>query len=170
MNISDSISHFLRNNSSIFRRLEAHREKRHLRKIGMKASIERIYYENGWGSGESVSGPGSTLKQTENMRKELPGLLRTINAKVMLDVPCGDFHWMSQVDLPVTKYIGADIVPALIDENRKLVLQNPGAERHGIIRRDRTICLDLYGQLVIIENLTHTRVFHPIGHFLNLFD
>lgn len=37
----------------------------------------------------------------------------------MLDVPCGDLHWMSQVELPVEHYIGADIVPAIVRDNQQ---------------------------------------------------
>jgi hypothetical protein len=37
----------------------------------------------------------------------------------MLDIPCGDFNWMKNVDLSTVKYIGADIVDELIDENNK---------------------------------------------------
>jgi hypothetical protein len=36
----------------------------------------------------------------------------------MLDLPCGDFHWMAQVSLPVRQYIGADIVEPLIAKNQ----------------------------------------------------
>ena len=36
----------------------------------------------------------------------------------LLDVPCGDFGWLSTVDLGVS-YTGADIVPALVDENER---------------------------------------------------
>jgi hypothetical protein len=33
-------------------------------------------------------------------------------------LPCGDFHWMSEVKLPVAHYIGADIVPRLVETAR----------------------------------------------------
>jgi hypothetical protein len=36
----------------------------------------------------------------------------------MLDAPCGDFFWMSQVNLPLDLYIGVDIVPDLVDRNQ----------------------------------------------------
>jgi hypothetical protein len=39
-----------------------------------------------------------------------------MNVSVFLDAPCGDFNWMSQVRMPPgTSYVGADIVPSLID-------------------------------------------------------
>jgi hypothetical protein len=36
----------------------------------------------------------------------------------MLDVPCGDFRWMSEVELDGVKYIGADIVADLVERNQ----------------------------------------------------
>ena len=35
----------------------------------------------------------------------------------MLDIPCGDFYWMKEVDLKDIEYIGADIVDELIKKN-----------------------------------------------------
>ena len=36
----------------------------------------------------------------------------------MLDIPCGDLHWLNQVDLGVS-YTGADIVPDIVESNRQ---------------------------------------------------
>jgi hypothetical protein len=74
-----------------------------------------IYKKNVWFMRETKSGPGSTLRQTENARKHIPLILRQFSIKSVYDAPCGDFHWMrlalanSQVD-----YLGADIVPDLV--------------------------------------------------------
>ena len=77
----------------------------------------RIYHSNHWRGGASVSGEGSGRAQTWAVEEALPPLLRALGADVLLDLPCGDFGWMQHVDLPVTRYVGADIVPALIDRN-----------------------------------------------------
>jgi hypothetical protein len=37
----------------------------------------------------------------------------------MLDVPCGDFNWMSGVDLTGIHYTGGDVVPELVRQNRR---------------------------------------------------
>jgi hypothetical protein len=75
-----------------------------------------IYKNNLWNSNESVSGPGSTLKYTENLRKELPNLLSDYSIKKIFDAPCGDFNWMKHL-LPNidVDYIGGDIVLPLIE-------------------------------------------------------
>ena len=77
-----------------------------------------IHKNRAWDNPESLSGPGSTLAATENLRRELPALFKKFEIKSMLDAPCGDFHWMSQVDLSGLDYTGGDIVPALIKENQ----------------------------------------------------
>lgn len=70
---------------------------------------------NSFGSNESVSGVGSTLECTANLRTELPKLLEEYSIKTLLDAPCGDFNWMRHV-LPETDvvYIGGDIVAPLV--------------------------------------------------------
>jgi hypothetical protein len=37
--------------------------------------------------------------------------------RVFLDAPCGDWYWMREVTLGVEKYIGVDIVEAIIKKN-----------------------------------------------------
>lgn len=76
-----------------------------------------IYQNNYWGDSESVSGPGSTLQATANLRKELPKLIADFSVTTIFDAPCGDFSWMRHVlnDVEVN-YIGGDIVEPLIKE------------------------------------------------------
>lgn len=79
----------------------------------------KIYSENKWGDPESRSGKGSNLVATEKIRAALPGLLRDLGAESFLDLPCGDYFWMSRVDLGVKAYTGGDIVEPLIEENQR---------------------------------------------------
>ncbi len=71
------------------------------------------------GTGESVSGDGSSLAATEKLRATLPRAVEELAVKTLLDVPCGDWNWMSQVDLPLERYIGGDIVNLLIRQNQE---------------------------------------------------
>ena len=71
---------------------------------------------------DSLSGPGSSLAQTATLRRALPDLLADLGIGVLLDAGCGDHRWLGQTDLPVTTYIGVDIVPALIARNAALAL------------------------------------------------
>ena len=91
-----------------------------LAKLGLQERFERIYSTNLWSDPESRSGVGSTLDSTAVLRAELPVALRQLDARVLLDIPCGDFTWMKRVDLSGIEYIGGDIVPSIIQENQRL--------------------------------------------------
>lgn len=85
---------------------------------GRESVFTSIFATNEWGSAESVSGCGSTLRETRVVRQVLPGLVDQYEVLVLLDIPCGDCHWMSELDFCGRSYIGADIVGALVDQNR----------------------------------------------------
>lgn len=84
----------------------------------MRDVFQKIYDENLWQSEESVSGTGSTMEQTAEVRRFLPHLLEAFDVRTLLDIPCGDLNWISKIDLGIEQYIGADIVPQLIAGNR----------------------------------------------------
>jgi len=83
-----------------------------------KKVFRSIYKRNGWGSAESISGPGSTLAYTAHLRQQLPEILRSLQIKTLLDAPCGDCNWINKVDLSGIVYTGADIVPEIIGANK----------------------------------------------------
>ena len=47
---------------------------------------------------DSPSGLGSELMATAGVRQQLPGLLEAPGARSLLDLPCGDFGWLSRPD------------------------------------------------------------------------
>jgi len=89
------------------------------RVIDRQTKFIKIYRKNLFQGSESISGPGSSLEQTQVIRDELPHLITAYNIKTLLDAPCGDFHWMKEVQLDLERYIGIDIVPELIRDNQK---------------------------------------------------
>ncbi len=96
-----------------------------LASLDMAERFARMYHTNLWAGAESRSGEGSSLAATARVRAELPPLLRLLGVRRLLDVPCGDFHWMAHVELAaagVEAYVGGDLVPAVVAANR---------ERHG---------------------------------------
>ena len=84
-----------------------------------RLDFQSIYRDNGFGANESRSGAGSTRFQTRIIRRELPMLLQQLGARSLLDIPCGDFHWMSEVALTGIDYTGADVVQDMVDANRR---------------------------------------------------
>jgi SAM-dependent methyltransferase len=78
------------------------------------AIFRDIYRRNHWSGPESRSGLGAGVDQTAALATALPDLLRRLGAEVLLDLPCGDYGWMRRIELPVARYIGADLLPELI--------------------------------------------------------
>jgi len=118
----DSLKEWLKQNSRLYRALrERHqRLKRRLWESRSNAhKFSKIHRKRRWGDPESTSGAGSRLDQTQALRAQLSALIRGFEITSLLDVPCGDFNWMKEVDLHGVKYIGADIVPALIEDNSR---------------------------------------------------
>jgi len=92
-------------------KVAAHKEK------PIEEVFTQIKCENRWGSSESVSGGGSEIEQTRTLITELPRMWKAKGIKSILDIPCGDFNWMKEIDLSAFDYIGGDIVDELISEN-----------------------------------------------------
>ena len=82
---------------------------------------------------ESLSGPGSSMAQTAELRGRLPLLVADLGIQSLLDAPCGDFHWMREVELCLAEYIGVDFLEELVVENER---------RYGTPGR-RFLCLDI---------------------------
>lgn len=83
----------------------------------LEQTFRRIYQHNHWGA-EQRSGAGASRAQTAIVLSELAGLIRELDIKVLLDLPCGDFSWMRDLAADDVSYIGGDIVSAVIDINK----------------------------------------------------
>lgn len=78
----------------------------------------RVYHERHWGEGDGISGPGSTEARGAQFRDDLIATLRRLEVRVLLDAPCGTCAWTGPVADAVDRYIGVDVVPAIVDGNR----------------------------------------------------
>lgn len=85
--------------------------------LDLAARFDLIHRTNLWGAEQSTSGLGSELAATATLRHELSLILRDLDVRALLDLPCGDFTWMSHTDLAGITYLGADIVPTIIAAN-----------------------------------------------------
>jgi hypothetical protein len=88
--------------------------------LSRRKIFEILYKNGGWGNDETISGSGSTLKNTHKVVEILPVLFLQYHVKSMLDIPCGDFNWMKMVKMNGVQYSGADIVSDLVDRNKEL--------------------------------------------------
>ena len=77
------------------------------------------YRNNSWRGECSVSGQGSDPCATRAIVARLPELLRYREIESLVDVPCGDFAWMREIDLSGIEYTGGDIVDELIESNNE---------------------------------------------------
>jgi len=82
-------------------------------------TFKEIYEKNLWRSSVSNSGKGSDNLQAQTIIQEIPKLLSRFQISSIHDIPCGDFNWMSKLDLEGITYVGSDIVPELIESNRR---------------------------------------------------
>jgi len=161
MNASGPVKSFLKS-----------RLRQALRRTSLTTVFSEIYRTNAWRDPESVSGRGSTLARTNVITSQLPVLLQGLNADSLIDAACGDFNWMRYVDLGSIKYIGVDIVPALIVRNRQLyqtdqrtfVVQDITKDRlpdaDVILCRDCLIHLSFKSIKAAISNFKKTRATH----------
>lgn len=82
-----------------------------------KEVFDYTFNNNIWGNRESISGDGSTINATILLRKNLAIFFEKFEIKSVLDIPCGDFNWMKEMNLKGINYMGGDIVGALIEQN-----------------------------------------------------
>jgi len=136
-----------------------------------KEIFHHHYTANLWRSEESVSGPGSTIKYTQNIRKEIPQLVSDLGIKVIFDAPCGDFNWFRMIAWkePIT-YIGADIVEPLINRNQLLyathntnftyldITHDPLPKADMWLCRDCLFHLSNHDILLVIENFFRSNI------------
>lgn len=118
-----------------FRRARYRKLKAALATTDKQSVFEEIYEHNLWSDVESRSGAGSTMAYTASIRASLETLLAEHKVQTFLDAPCGDFHWMQAVKTqPGMKYIGGDIVPALVAATKA----KHGDATHAFIHLDIT--------------------------------
>lgn len=134
----------------------------------LKRVFETIAATNKWGDTESVSGAGSTLSYTYNLRHELAIFIEAFEMKSLFDAPCGDFNWMKEVSFPHDMtYIGGDIAASLIDANTR---KYGDASRRFIefdITRDEFPDCDLWFCRDCLFHLPFELIFRALRNFLD---
>lgn len=97
-----------------------------LRGLPHEELFTRIWRSNMWGAETSASGLGSEDSATAQLRAELPKLFQLLGIETLLDLPCGDFGWMSRAELGLKRYLGADIVRGLVAANQRRYATSDG--------------------------------------------
>lgn len=137
-----------------------------VRGISTQQRFTEIFHRNAWNGSHSVSGAGSDAVQTRRIVAELPGMLKEFRIRSLLDLPCGDFFWMREIDLTGIQYTGGDIVPALILRNREHEAKNIKFEVMDLItstlpKVDLVICRDC------LVHLSHKDAFRALNNIVH---
>lgn len=98
-----------------------------LRKMSRRETFQYIYKNDKWGSEKSVDAPCDFYSGSGSHAVELVdpyvSLVRKLivekKIRSIVDLGCGDFNIGSRISPFVTDYTGCDIVPELIERNRK---------------------------------------------------
>lgn len=85
----------------------------------MREIFTQFFLAANWGSEESLSGTGSTMAATEEIRRVIPLMLDHYDIQSIVDVPCGDMNWIANTDLRGARYLGGDVVPELVYRNKR---------------------------------------------------
>jgi hypothetical protein len=86
----------------------------------LKDAFNETAESNQWGSGESVSGPGSELAVTAPIRECLGHWIQKYNIHVLVDCPCGDANWQGYTPgIETIQYHGYDIADLPLERARK---------------------------------------------------
>lgn len=127
--------------------------------------FRRYALTNRWKEKETVSGPGSTVKYTENLRKELPRLFEKFEIRSMLDAPCGDYNWMRLVERPKVQYIGGDIVAELVEDNNARYANDNTRFILCDILKDELPVVDLWMCRDVLFHFPYADIFRTLRNF-----
>ena len=116
---------------------------------------------------ETYSGPGSLLKNTNNLIKSLNSFIEKNIIKSIIDAPCGDFNYMKEVNLVGIDYKGFDVSSNAIEICKKYQKDNINFLEVDITEyvlpyADLIICKDLFIHLscsdisLILENVVNS--------------
>ena len=144
------------------------RERFRILRMGDVKDVFTHYYKmNEWGDKESVSGPGSTINYTKNIRKEIPIIISRLEIRTIFDAPCGDYNWFRLIPRNNSiNYTGGDIVDPLVarnqekygDNNTRFIVINIIKER--LPQADLWFCRDCF------PHFSNRDIFLAINNFL----
>ena len=143
----------------------------HMRQQDMTGIFSQIYANGVWvehKNQDSLSGVGSTQLATGELVVQLSTFLRDVGCRKLVDIGCGDFNWMRNVEGNFD-YLGIDVVPRIIDANnakykndkRRFICMD--AARMAIESGDYAICREVLFHLSFRDGLQLLRNIKAAG-------
>ena len=151
---------------NLWQRFRIEAVRRRNRGRGVAEIFGEIYEANRWGGerGHFSSGSGSTGEHAERYAEVIRAFIRDREVRHVVDLGCGDFRVGARlIDGIDITYTGIDVVPRLIEENRR---------EHGS-ERVRFACLDITegplpdGDLCLIRQVLQHLSNDQIGRILS---
>jgi len=127
--------------------------------------FSKIYGDNFWLSKESRSGGGSLISTTKTIREKLPQMWEEYGIKTFLDVPCGDYNWMKEVDKKDVVYIGGDIVEDVISQNSKKYSAQNVSFKVIDITKDELPAVDMIFCKDCLQHLSYEKILMALRNF-----
>lgn len=83
-------------------------------------NFNAVYQNERWTSAGNGSGPGSTIKNTEKIRKFLSNFIRDLKITSIVDVSVGGMNWWPSIleRNPSVSFYGYDVSSYIIEKNR----------------------------------------------------
>ncbi len=137
------------------------------RRNSSEYKFRSIWRNNYWGNEESMSGPGSTLEQTENFISRFPELMERFSVRTILDAPCGDFNWMKEIKKrnPNLLYKGGDLVPEIVDFVKSKYSSDTATFFVLDITKNRFPDADLWLCRAIFYHLSYSEIYESLVNF-----
>ncbi|TAN57252.1 MAG: methyltransferase domain-containing protein [Rhodospirillales bacterium] len=136
----------------------------------MRGTFEKIWKDNADQNIETRSGPGSTLKQTRDLRKALKDLLHRLGVRSLVDAGCGDANWMWDAAKPLDLYIGIDLLEEQLNGARRIhahrsnmLFKAGDITRDPLPRADMVLCRDVLTHLPDADILKALKLFRESG-------
>jgi SAM-dependent methyltransferase len=126
-----------------------------------EAAFTRLVDTFDWcpGPRETPCGEGSFLKANEPVVRALQEWFTSYGIKSVVDVGCGDFHWMSGVDFTGMEYDGFDVVKKFVDAlscargRQNIRFHHADAFKMKLPKADLYICKDVINHYTEPEGL-----------------
>jgi SAM-dependent methyltransferase len=83
---------------------------------GARDAFRQIYETDHWKGG---SGEGSDVAAIEPYRRLLERVIAATDVETIVDAGCGDWQFSRLIDWSGKPYLGVDIVPAVVESNRR---------------------------------------------------